>query len=48
MALMEATTILAAIAQRFHIELMPHQPIEVDPRFTLRPKYGVKVKIRKR
>jgi cytochrome P450 len=48
MSLMESTTILAAIAQRFHIELVPNQSIEVDPRFTLRPKYGVKVKIRKR
>jgi cytochrome P450 len=48
MSLMESTTILAAIAQRFHIELVPNQLIEVDPRFTLRPKYGVKVKIHKR
>jgi cytochrome P450 len=48
MSLMESTTILAAIVQRFHIELVPNQLIEVDPRFTLRPKYGVKVMIRKR
>jgi cytochrome P450 len=48
LSLMESTTILAAIAQRFHIELVPNQLIEVDPRFTLRPKYGVKVKIHKR
>jgi cytochrome P450 len=48
MSLMESTTILAAIAQRFHIELVPNQLIEVDPRFTLRPKYGVKVKVHKR
>jgi cytochrome P450 len=48
MALMESTTILAAIAQRFHLELVPNQLIEVDPRFTLRPKYGVKVKLHKR
>lgn len=47
-ALMESTTILAAIAQHFDIELVPNQSIEVDPRFTLRPKYGVKVTIRKR
>ncbi len=47
-ALMESTIILAAIAQRFHIELVPDQPIEVDPRFTLRPKYGIKVIARKR
>ena len=47
-ALMESTTILAAVAQRFHVDLVPAQPIEVDPRFTLRPKHGVKVTIRKR
>jgi cytochrome P450 len=47
-ALMEATAILAAIIQRFHIELVPNQPIEIDPRFTLRPKYGIKVTVRKR
>lgn len=47
-ALMESTTILSAIAQRFHIELVPDQLIEVDPRFTLRPKYGIKVTVRKR
>lgn len=47
-ALMEATTIMAAIVQRFEIELLPNQSIEIDPRFTLRPKYGVKVTVRKR
>jgi cytochrome P450 len=47
-ALMEAITILAGIVQRFHIELIPDQPIEIDPRFTLRPKYGIKVTVRKR
>jgi cytochrome P450 len=47
-ALMEAITILAAIVQRFQIELLPNQPIEIDPRFTLRPKYGIKVTVRKR
>ncbi len=47
-ALMESTTILAAIAQRFQIELVPNQSVEVDPRFTLRPRYGVKITVRKR
>lgn len=47
-ALMESTTILAGIVQRFHIELVPEQPIEIDPRFTLRPKYGIKVILRKK
>ncbi|WP_211176378.1 cytochrome P450 [Brasilonema sp. UFV-L1] len=47
-ALMEANIILAAIAQRFHIELAPNQSVEPDATFTLRPKYGIKVKVRKR
>ncbi len=47
-ALMESVTILAAIVQRFDIQLLPHQPIEIDPRFTLRPKYGIKVTVRKK
>jgi cytochrome P450 len=46
-ALMEATIILAAIFQRFRLELVPQQ-IELDPTFTLRPKNGVKVKVWKR
>ena len=48
LALMESTTILAAIMQRFYIELVPNQSIEIDPRFSLRPKYGIKVTVRKR
>ncbi len=48
LALMESTMILAAIVQRFHLELVPNQPIEIEPRFTLRPKYGIKVTVRQR
>ncbi|BAZ16029.1 cytochrome P450 [Calothrix sp. NIES-4071] len=47
-ALMEATIILASIVQRFRLELVPQQQIEIDPTFTLRPKYGVKVKLWRR
>lgn len=47
-ALMEAVTILAAIAQRFEVNLVSTQPVEVDPRFTLRPKHGINVTLRKR
>ena len=47
-ALMEAVTILSAIAQRFHVELVSQQPVEIDPRFTLRPKDGIKVILKKR
>lgn len=48
LALMEATLILAMIAQRFHIQLIPNQTIAIDPQFTLRPKYGVQVTVRQR
>ncbi|MDJ0516573.1 MAG: cytochrome P450 [Trichodesmium sp. MO_231.B1] len=48
LALMESTIILAAIMQKFHIQLVPNQSIEIDPRFSLRPKYGIKVRVRKR
>ncbi|WP_225893972.1 cytochrome P450 [Atlanticothrix silvestris] len=47
-ALMEATIIMAFIFQRFHIELVSHQSVEPDATFTLRPKYGIKVKVRKK
>ncbi|MEM8505807.1 MAG: cytochrome P450 [Cyanobacteria bacterium P01_D01_bin.1] len=47
-ALMEMMTILSAIAQRFKINLISKQPIEIDPRFTLRPRGGVKVRLDKR
>ncbi|MEM6402634.1 MAG: cytochrome P450 [Cyanobacteria bacterium P01_D01_bin.116] len=47
-ALMEATIIIALISQRFRLELLPNQNIEIDPTFTLRPKNGIKVKVWKR
>jgi cytochrome P450 len=46
-ALMEALAIMVGITQRFQVELVPNQTIEIDPRFTLRPKYGVKVRLKK-
>jgi cytochrome P450 len=48
LALMESTTILAMIAQQFQIKLVSNQPSEIDPRFTLRPKDGVKVTVHRR
>jgi len=47
-ALMEGQLALAAIAQRFRLELLPNQIVEADPTFTLRPKNGIKVKLWKR
>jgi cytochrome P450 len=42
-ALMEAVLILATIAQRYQLELLPDQVIELQPSITLRPKFGIQV-----
>ena len=42
-ALMEGTLLLAAIAQRYRVTLVPGQSIVPDTTFTLRPKPGVEV-----
>lgn len=47
-ALMEAAIIMAMVLQRFKIELISNQVVELDPTFTLRPKYGIQVRIWKR
>jgi len=47
-AVMESIMILSAIVQRFQVTLVPNQSIEIDPRFTLSPKHGVRVTLQKR
>jgi cytochrome P450 len=42
-ALTEAGLVLAAVAQRYRLRLMPGHPIEMQPLVTLRPRYGVRV-----
>ncbi|HEV2494774.1 MAG TPA: cytochrome P450 [Terriglobia bacterium] len=42
-ALMEAALLLATIAQRFTLTLVPEHPVEPFPSITLRPKNGIKV-----
>ncbi|KAM3097236.1 cytochrome P450 [Phormidesmis sp. 146-12] len=42
-ALMEAALILATIAQKFQLELVSDQAIELQPSITLRPKHGIQV-----
>lgn len=44
-AMMEAQIIVAMIAQRHRLELVPGHPIVLDPQVTLRPKHGVRVTI---
>jgi cytochrome P450 len=47
-ALMEAAILLAAVAQRFQISLVPGQTIEPLASITLRPQSGVRVRLRQR
>lgn len=47
-AWMEATLALATIAQRWRLELVPGQRIELQPKITLRPKDGIKAVVRER
>ena len=44
-ALMEGPLVLASIAQRFRVELVPGQTVVPDPTFTLRPRDGVQVRL---
>jgi cytochrome P450 len=47
-AWMEAVLALATIAQRWRIELVPGQKIELQPKITLRPKNGIRVRVMER
>ncbi len=47
-AMMEAVLLLAAIAQRFHLSLVPERPVTLFPSITLRPKDGVWVRLSER
>jgi cytochrome P450 len=42
-AWMEGILILATIAQRWQFRLVKDHPVELEPRITLRPKYGIKM-----
>lgn len=47
-ALMEAALILATIAQRYRLRLLPHHPVVPLASITLRPRHGVKVIVESR
>jgi cytochrome P450 len=47
-ALTEAQLVLATVAQRYRLRLLPNHPIETQPLVTLRPHYGVKVVLEQR
>ena len=44
-AWMEGTLLIATIAQKWKMRLVPGQRIKLDPAITLRPKYGMKMKL---
>jgi cytochrome P450 len=44
-AVMEANLLLAAIAQRFQLRLVPGHPIAPQPGITLRPRHGMRMSI---
>ena len=44
-AMVEASLILAMIAQRYQVQLTPGQHIAADPLITLRPKPGIRVRL---
>ena len=47
-AKMEATLVLASIAQRFQLSLVPGQTIVPEPKMTLRPKNGIMMRVQQR
>ena len=44
-AMIEATLLLAMIAQRFRFTVVPDHPVEPVPTFTLRPRFGIKAPV---
>jgi len=47
-AMMEAVMLLASIAQRFRLAIVPNHTVTAWPSLTLRPKHGIKVVLNKR
>ncbi|HKW18018.1 MAG TPA: cytochrome P450 [Terriglobales bacterium] len=47
-AMMEATLLLATIAQHFRLRVVPDHPVIPIPSFTLRPKYGMRMTVESR
>lgn len=47
-AMLEARLVLAAIAQKYRLELVSGHPIEPEPMITLRPKHGILMRVRER
>jgi cytochrome P450 len=46
--MMELILVLATVVQKFQFKLAPEHPVEISPRLTLRPKYGMKMRVMRR
>lgn len=46
--MMELILVLATIIQQFQFKLVPGHPVEIAPRLTIRPKYGMRMLITRR
>jgi cytochrome P450 len=47
-AWMEGILLLATIAQKWQMRLVPGHPVEPEPRITLRPRYGMRMTLKQR
>ena len=47
-AMLEAQLVLATVAQKFRLRVVPGQVVEPDPILTLRPRYGIRVVLERR
>jgi cytochrome P450 len=47
-AWMEGTLLLATIGQKWRLRLVPGQPVDIQPKITLRPKFGMKMTVEAR
>ena len=47
-AIMEANLILATVAQRVRLSLVPGHPVELLPQLTLRPRHGMRMRVESR
>jgi cytochrome P450 len=47
-ATLEVTLVLATIAQRFHLALVPDHPVVLQPLMTLRPRHGMRMSLHQR
>ena len=45
---MEGILLLATLARRWRLRLLPGQPVAPSPSITLRPKHGMKMALAKR